>query len=259
MLVNVNEKPTNFVIFEFFGRNFRHLLHTPPPLHHNCRTIEFAILRLHQTFLQIFNSQKCWTKTLYPKFKGPAIAMGEIGWRKLRLKKSNWPIQFFQPWFSSPKSPLPQSQSQDSRFCDIVSSSNIFENLHNAIARPTNLRYCVFFKQFWEFKILKTVDGGNWVTKITAKKMENVSSIFSVAIFVTRPPTHSPLPIAIITELSMVDENSAIAPKESKTLSVWFFSAVIFITPHYNCDIESSSNIFENLLIAISNLRALRL
>ncbi len=35
---------------------------------------------------------------------------------------------------------------------------------------------------------------GNWVTKITTKKIENGGSIFSVAIFVTQPPTHSLLP-----------------------------------------------------------------
>ncbi len=41
-------------------------------------------------------------------------------------------------------------------------------------------------------QILKTVDGGNWVTKFTAKKIENVGSTFSVKIFITPPLTHSP-------------------------------------------------------------------
>ncbi len=92
-----------------FGRDFYH-----PRSHCNRRTLEFAILRLHQTFLRILNSQNCLTKTLYCKFKGPVIAIckfskmfnedsisriwgscadcdGGIGvwWPKLRPKKSN--------------------------------------------------------------------------------------------------------------------------------------------------------------------------
>ncbi len=34
--------------------------------------------------------------------------------------------------------------------------------------------------------------GENWTTKIAAKRIENVGSIFSGAILVTQPPTHSP-------------------------------------------------------------------
>ncbi len=47
------------------------IIHSPPD--HNRRTLEFAILRLRQTFLKIFNSQKCWTKTQYYEFDGPVI------------------------------------------------------------------------------------------------------------------------------------------------------------------------------------------
>ncbi len=47
--------------FDFFSRNFRHLTtHTlPPPLFHlnHRRTLEFAILNLHETFLEIYSWQ----------------------------------------------------------------------------------------------------------------------------------------------------------------------------------------------------------
>ncbi len=58
------------------------------------------------------------------------------------------------------------SQSQDLQICNFASSSNSFENFHFS-------------------KLL---------TKITVKKMENVALILSVVIFITQPPTHSPLP-----------------------------------------------------------------
>ncbi len=41
-------------------------------------------------------------------------------------------------------------------------------------------------------QILKTVDGGNWATKIMARKIKDVGSIFLVAIFITQSPIHSP-------------------------------------------------------------------
>ncbi len=66
MSVNVKEKPADFVVFDFFGRNFCH-----PPPHHYRRTFKFEILLLRQTF----NLQKCWTKTQYCEFAGPATAM----------------------------------------------------------------------------------------------------------------------------------------------------------------------------------------
>ncbi len=167
----------------FFRSQF--LSYTPPFLYHNRRIIEFAILRLRQTFLKILNSQKYWTKTQYREFKGPATAMGgnwmtkiaaekienyfskmldeytilrirgscncngEFGWQKSWPKILYWCFRFFQPRFSSPN--FPSSQSQNPQICDIVSSSNIFENLPITITEPSNLQYCVFVKQFWEF------------------------------------------------------------------------------------------------------------
>ncbi len=51
---------------------------------------------------------KCWTKTQYRKFQGPAIAMGgnwvtKIAAKKIKpqLKKSKTSVQFFRPQFSS--------------------------------------------------------------------------------------------------------------------------------------------------------------
>ncbi len=56
------------------------------------------------------------------------------------------------------------------------------------ITGPSNLRYCIFVQHFWSC----ASDGENWVMKIAAEKIENVGSIFSAAIFITQPCTHSP-------------------------------------------------------------------
>ncbi len=66
-------KPGQFRRLQFFARNFRHLL-PPPTLSQSQDPLEFAILYLRQTFLNILNSQKCWTKTQYCEFEGPAIS-----------------------------------------------------------------------------------------------------------------------------------------------------------------------------------------
>ncbi len=64
------------------------VIHTPLPFHHhNRRSLEFAILRLRQTFLKMLNSQKCWTNTQYREFEGPAIVMRENWMMKIAAKK----------------------------------------------------------------------------------------------------------------------------------------------------------------------------
>ncbi len=94
-------------------------------------------------------------------------------------------------------------------------------------------------------------------------KIENVGLIFSVASFIFQPPTHSPRPIASIAGPSMGDENRA---ENIKNFGL-IFSAAIPPLPFplqssqdpRICHIKSSSNIFGNLLIAISNSRVPRL
>ncbi len=166
--------------------------------------------------------------------------MEEIGWRKLRLKKSRTSVRFFQPRFSSPISPIAIAGPSNTQYCVFVQHFwQFFFHFFSsdfrcpisliAIAGPWNLQYCFFVQHFWEFKIFKNewqrcniansrdlrlwwvnsqncwtkiqyhesedlviAVGGNWVTKITAEKIKNVSSIFSATIFVTQfPPLQS--------------------------------------------------------------------
>ncbi len=186
------KNPTNFVVFDFFGCNFRHPL---PP--HNYRTIEFTIFRLRQTFFKIVNSQKHWTKTQYGEFEGAAIAMwgnwrtkiaaaiamGEIGWRKSLPKKSNWRLRFFSRDFRHPISPITIAGFAILRLRQtvlrILNSKNcwwgkLVDENHDRknwkrqfdffsrdfcqppppitiIAGPSNSRYWIFIKHFWEF------------------------------------------------------------------------------------------------------------
>ncbi len=76
------------------------------------------------------------------------------------------------------------SRSQDPQIRVIASSSNSFE----------------------DFKLSKLLMWGNWGTKITDEKIENVSLIFSVTIFVTQPHTPSSPPTPNRNHCRTLDE-----------------------------------------------------
>ncbi len=91
--------------------------------------------------------------------------------------------------------------------------------------RWVNSQKCWTMTQYREFEDPAIATGENWMMKIAAKKTENVSLIFSIAILVTQRPTHSPPSITIIAEPSMGDENRA---EKIKNIGMTF-SATIFI------------------------------
>ncbi len=132
------------------------------------------------------------------------------------------------------------SQSQDPQICDIVSSSNSFET-------------------FKFSKLLMRETG--WRKSRTKKSKTSVRFLWSQ--FSSPNHSHTPPSIAIIAGPSMGDKNRT---EKSKT-SVWFFppqfcpSAPPLQSYHDRRirNIESSSNIFGNLLIAISNSKAQQL
>ncbi len=121
----------NHTIFDFFGCDFRH------PISPHQQFWEFKILKTVWQRRNITNSRvlrlrwvncwKCWMKTQYCEFEDPAIAMGEIGWRKSLLKKLKTSVWFFLATIFVTQ--FPPLQSQD----------------------PLNSRYCVFVQHFWEF------------------------------------------------------------------------------------------------------------
>ncbi len=123
------------------------------------------------TILQIwgscdYDSQKCLTKTQFYEFEGPAIAMGEIGWRRSRANKWNSDqknqkrrFDFFGHNFCYPPTPIAITGPSNR---DITSSSNSFKNLK-------------FSKMFNKDAILQIqgscdCDGSGWVIKIAAEK-----------------------------------------------------------------------------------------
>ncbi len=184
-----------------------------------------------------------------------------LWWRKLGdencgRKNRTDVIDFFQMQFSSPNFPdrnrrnlkfatlclrltflrIYPSQSQDIRFCDIVSSSNSFEN----------------------FKFSKMLLGEIGWWKSRPKKWKRQFDFFRSLFSSLNHPHTFPFPLQSAQDNRWVMK---IVPKKSKMSSVWFLSATIFIAPSPYCNnaIESSSNIFGNLLIAISNLGIPRL
>ncbi len=240
MSVNIKEKPTNFVVFDFFWTQFLSSTH-PSPSH--CRTLKLAKLHLHQTFLKILNSQKCWTKTQYCEFEDPGLAMEgnwmtkivtkkienkfskllmeEIGWRKSRSKKLKTSVWFLGSRFSLPNHPhTPPPIAIIAR--PLMGDKNCTKKIENMglifwpvtqpplpsqlvmkitpknwklhfdffgsnfgsppiaiIVEPSNLRYWIFIKHFWEFTRCNiefespaiTMVGG---TKIVSEKIGNV-------------------------------------------------------------------------------------
>ncbi len=122
---------------------------------------------------------------------------------------------------------FPPSRSQDPQIHNIVSSSNIFENLPIAIAGPSNLRYCVFVS-IENFKFSKLLMGEIGWRKSQSKKSKRRFNFFCCDF--RHPTTYrlphstSHLPTAIITGPSMGDENSPKRIKnvvKSKTSLVW--------------------------------------
>ncbi len=85
-------------IFDFFRPQFSSP--TPPPI-----TIagpsNFQYC-LHQTFLRIFNYQKCSTKTQYRKFEGLVIAMGRNWATTITAEKIENVGSIVRPQFLSP-------------------------------------------------------------------------------------------------------------------------------------------------------------
>ncbi len=117
MAVNVKEKPTDFVVSNFFRVQF--LSSTSP--HYNRRTLKFAILHLRQTFLKILNSQKCWTKTQYRELRGSCDCdrgnwVTKISAKKIKLKFSI----FFSRHFHHLISPVIIAGSSNLRYCVVV-------------------------------------------------------------------------------------------------------------------------------------------
>ncbi len=158
-------------------------------------------------------------------------------------------FDFFGRNFHHPLPPLPPSQSQDPRIHDIASSSNTFENFkfskilnEDAISRIRESCDCDGEK----------LDDENRAQK-NRKRRFNFFGRDS-----RHPTTHTlPHPIAIIARPSMGDKNHA---KKIENVGLIFLEAIFiprlsqFSQDPRICDIESS-NIFGNLLVAISNLR----
>ncbi len=157
------------------------------------------------------------------------------------------------PWFSSPNFP---HHNRRIRKLAISCLRTTFLRIYPSQSQDPRIRDIEFSSKLLMVR--------NWVTKITAEKIENVCSIFSVAICITQTPTH----------FSSLNRN------HHKTLDGWqkshwknrkrlydFFSYDFHPPPPplqssqdpRICDIESASNIFGNLLITISNLRVPRL
>ncbi len=108
--------------------------------------------------------------------------------------------------------PVCHTSGQKTFFCDslptfLIFSATIFVT-HSSLSQDPRRH------NITNFSVLR-LQGGNWVMKIAAEKIELTFSIFSAAIFVTPTPSQS-----------------------SQNLQI--------------CDIESSSNIFENLPIGIA-------
>ncbi len=94
MSVNFKEKPANFVIFDFFRPQFSTSSLPPPPPSHEFEGPVIAMgeigwRKLRPKKLKTI-SQKCWKKRQYCKFDCPAIALGEIGWKKSLLGEIGW-------------------------------------------------------------------------------------------------------------------------------------------------------------------------
>ncbi len=115
---------------------------------------------------------------------------GEIRRRKSWLKNRKHQFNFFLATIFITQ--FPPSQSQDSWIRDIVSLSNIFEILPITIAGPSNSRYRVFIS-FENFKFWKLLIGELGDEDHGWKNWKRRFDFFLVAIFVTQPPTHSPL------------------------------------------------------------------
>ncbi len=146
MSVNVKEKPTNFVVFDFFGCKFRH---PPPPPPSQFQDNQIRDIASSSNIFEHFKFSKMLEEETISQISGFCDCdvenwVTKIAAKKIELTFLIFSVAIFVTQF------LP-SQSQDPRICDIVSSSNIFGNLPITIARPSNLRYCVFVKQFWEF------------------------------------------------------------------------------------------------------------
>ncbi len=177
----------------FFGCNFCHVLPHP---YHNCKFEGSAIVMGVNWMTKIASKKienkfsKCWTKTQYCKFEGPAMTMVKIGWQNLQPKKSNWCFRFFQPWFSSPSFP-----HRNRRILEF------------AILR---LRQTVLRINCWWGKLSDKNQG---------RKIWKCRFDFLVTIFVTQPHIPPPLPSQSLQEPRWVTK---IAPKKSKT-SVWLF------------------------------------
>ncbi len=159
-------------VFNFFGHNFCHSTF-PPPLHCNhCRTLEFAILSLHQTFLRIYTSQSRDSRRRNIVNLGVLrLRLGEIGWWKSQPKKLKTSVRFFRLQFLSTNHPYTPP------------------TLIAIMSEPSNLRYWVFVKHFWEFthhgrrtledaiswiRRFQDCGIGRGVTKIAAEKIENI-------------------------------------------------------------------------------------
>ncbi len=112
---------------------------------------------------------------------------------KITAKKSKMLVRFFQSRFSSPNhshTPTTLPHCNHHRTLDGRWKSHrknwkrcIFENLPIVIAGPSNSRYWIFVKHFWEFthrnnRIRGSHDyAGRGLTKITAEKIENIGRV----------------------------------------------------------------------------------
>ncbi len=238
MSVNVKEKPANFVIFNFFGHNnFHHPL--PPPSQSRIRGDCDCDRGILDNKNHCRKNQNQIFKNVGRRHNIANSRVLQLRWEKLRDKNCGWKnwtdIPIFQLRFSSSNFPPSQSQdlefailcrptflriypsqAQDPRIRDVASSSNSFEN--------------------FKFSKLSMEEIG-W-QKSQPKKLKKVGLIFSIAIFITQPPTHSPPPSPIIIILAWPSRwVKKIAPKNRKRQFDFFGRDFCHypLPPHCNC------------------------
>ncbi len=202
MAVNVKKKPTDFVVFDFFGHNFRQPL--PPPFPITIAgplNLQYCVFIKH--FWKFLNSKMLDEDTNSRVLR---LRRGKLGDENRSQKNQTDVFDFFSHDFRHPIFPHRIRRiSSNSRYC-----------LRRTFLRILNYQNC-----WW----------GNWVTKITAEEIENIGLLFRLQF---SPPNHRHTP----PPLSQSSQDSRwvmkIAPQKSKKLVRFFwpfdFLGTIFTT-----------------------------